>query len=204
FYIAKIYVGVIDWPGNNNRIWRNGVSETPWRWIFFDNDRCFQDPAFNSMEHATMVNGPPWPNPNISTILFRKLLTNEEFKELFLKAFEFRLETSFKSERFIRLLDSIVTRIEPVMEEHINRWQYPSSISNWEKEIKILREFGQHRPCHMREILINFFEIENPDEYAAHVCDTLTPTPSWNVEFPDVIKIWPNPTTDKLWTSVSE
>ena len=200
FYIAKLYIGVWDWPGNNIRIWRNNSNITPWRWIFFDNDQCFQDPTFDSMEHATMVDGPPWPNPNYSTIMFRKLLTNAEFRGQFLDAFEFRLETSFTSQRFNLLLDSIVDLIGPVMEEHINRWQYPASLSHWEHEIKILRDFGDNRPCHMREILINYFEITNPD-FAANVCDTITPSPE--AEISDVIKVWPNPTIGELYIATA-
>lgn len=196
YYIAKLYIAVYDWPGNNIKMWRSGYDRR-WRWIYFDNDEAFQDPAFNAIEHATLENGPFWPNPPVSTVLFRKLLANEQFATQFLSTFEYHLLNTFSADQVNALLDSIINPIEPVMQEHINRWQYPESLDFWREEVEKIRTFAKERPCYMRNHLMQYFNISD-STFAQGVCDNISPPKPVTEPAETHFAIWPVPSYDFL------
>ena len=84
YQIAQIYSSNTDWPGNNLKYWKPTREGGKWRWILFDMDFGFglygSGPSHNTLTFALETNGPDWPNPPWSTLLFRKLITNEEFQ----------------------------------------------------------------------------------------------------------------------------
>ncbi|TVR39681.1 MAG: T9SS C-terminal target domain-containing protein [Cryomorphaceae bacterium] len=197
YFITKIFIGVYDWPGNNNRFWRHEIDSPFWRWIYFDNDACLIYPEFNSMEHATAEDGPAWPNPPGSTLFLRSLLQNDGFKELFLDRFEYLMLNRFTEENINHLTDSIVSILAPVMPEHIARWRYPASVEVWNSEVELIRQFAKDRPCYMLSHLLDFFDITDP-QYGFGICDSIvTPLPP-ALASADSFVLWPNPATDFL------
>ena len=55
----------------------------------------------------------------------------------------------FKPERINGIIDRLQARLEPEMPKHIERWQGlfdPSSISTWQNNIHILKDFATQRP----------------------------------------------------------
>lgn len=203
YFITKIYIGVYDWPGNNNRFWRHETDSPFWRWIYFDNDACLVFPEFNSIEHATADDGPSWPNPPVSTLLLRSLLENEEFKALFLERFEYLMLHRFTEENISHLTDSILSIISPVMPEHIARWRYPASVDVWNNEVELIRQFAKDRPCYMLSHLVDYFDITDP-LYGHGICDSIaTPVPP-AIATSDAFVMWPNPATDFLTIRTKE
>ena len=83
YQAANIYYNNTDWPGNNIKYWNHPNGK--WRWIMYDTDFGFGpwwNPGNfweNTLSFALEPNGPAWPNPAWSTLLFRKLTTNIEF-----------------------------------------------------------------------------------------------------------------------------
>lgn len=198
YFISKIYLAVYDWPGNNSRFWRHNSESPQFRWIFFDNDHGMVDPTFNGLEHATLEGGEHWPNPEASTLLLRSLLRNEHFRELFLQRFEHLLKHAFSEERVLEAIDHIVEKIEPIMPEHIDRWNYPADVETWHNEVELVRAFARDRPCHMVNQLNNFFDITDP-KFAMGVCDSIsTPIPPV-LSTSSKVALWPNPTDDALY-----
>ena len=79
YQVAQIYFDNTDWPGNNIKFWRpeNGK----WKWILYDTDFGFgiwgnNNYQNNTLSFALQSNGPGWPNPPWSTLLFRRLVQN--------------------------------------------------------------------------------------------------------------------------------
>ncbi|MFN6943987.1 MAG: CotH kinase family protein, partial [Cytophagaceae bacterium] len=95
YQIAKQFISVYDWPGNNIRFWRTTEPKSKWRWIFFDNDDALKRTDFNAIEHSLNEDGPIWPNPAWSTFLFRNLIKNEKFKEQYLQRLNHHLDNTF-------------------------------------------------------------------------------------------------------------
>jgi len=207
YVIAKHYVAVYDWPGNNVTIWRNKANNGKWRWMFFDNDNCFENYAFNAIEHSTVAGNTNWPNPDISTLLLRNLFKNKNFRQEYLKRFEYYLLNDFSETSINSLIDSITNLIGPIMREHINRWQYPLTLTEWEKNVQKIRAFAKLRPCYIKEHLYSFFNITD-STYMASICteiiipeDSIIPLPISDIE--KNISLYPNPTKDLLYINFS-
>ncbi|MCA9948495.1 MAG: CotH kinase family protein, partial [Anaerolineales bacterium] len=162
YQIAEIYVSNTDWPGNNLKYWRTRTVDGRWRWILFDTDYGFgwpggEDYTFDSLSFATSTSGPSWPNPPWSTLLLRELLKNNEFKAEFMQRFASHINISFDPVRVLDIVDTMKAELEPEMPRQIARWSYPVSLSNWNNNIDVVREFGQQRPFYMRTHIDNYF-----------------------------------------------
>lgn len=198
YTIAKQYVAVFDWPGNNMEFWRKQEAGGKWRWVFFDNDMSMVDFAFDAIAHSTLENGPEWPNPDWSTFLFRNLIKNEQFKQQYLDRFEYHFNHTFTEERINNELDSLLHQIEPIMERQIHRWNYPQTYNNWVYRIYLHRAFAMKRPCFMLYHLINHFDITDTT-FAVGVCDTIHAVNIPEALFNDQdFELWPNPASTTI------
>lgn len=165
FQIANIYVKNTDWPGNNTLYWRYirngfdpaaGVRDGRWRWMLLDTDFGFDLPFYyvqglsegsshNTLAFALAPNGPAWPNPSWSTLFFRKLMENAEFKKSFTNRYCDLLNTRYKSDFVLSVIDSFARVLTPEMDEHAARWRRPESKSQWLTNVQALKSFGAQR-----------------------------------------------------------
>ncbi len=182
FQLTHIFAKNTDWPGNNALYWRyhrdeyapeEGYHDGRWRWIILDTDFGFdlpffyvpgldEGPAHNTLAFATDPNGPSWPNPPWSTVMLRKLLANGNFKMQFINRYCDLLNTTFSSEHVINTIDSLSGRIAPEMAEHINRWRRPTSISEWNENVQMLRDFANQRKNYQMQHMKSEFGLSNP------------------------------------------
>lgn len=189
FQIAHIFAMNTDWPGNNSIYWRYNSSYNPnalsgrdgrWRWMLLDMDFGFglpfnyvpgvaMGPAHNTLEFALTPNGPPWPNPPWSTLIFRNLVKNQDFKFQFINRFCDLLNTDLKEGRVEAQLDSLQALLLPAMQEHINRWRRPTSISEWNNNLQVMRNFARQRPGYVRQHLKSQFQLQNPVQLTVKV-----------------------------------
>lgn len=161
YQLFNIYIANTDWPGNNIKYWRpvNGK----WRWIVFDTDFGFglwwdnsHDPT---LYFATDANGPGWPNPPNSTLLFRKLLQNEAFKQQFVQSFLTHIATTFRPARINAILDGMVQDIAP--EIPYLKQRYGGTIYDWQYQTNALKGWGQSRVDFMPDHIAEFFGLQN-------------------------------------------
>ena len=163
YQVAEIYSANGDWPGSNVKLWRERTPSAKWRWMIYDLDFTFGGNAqglynTNTLAQATAVNGPSWPNPPWSTLMFRKLLENSEFKEEFIQRFAAHLNTTFEKDHIIAVIDSLSQIIASEIPRHKERW--PQSISygtSWQGNIQIMKDFAADRPAASKKSF--YFEV---------------------------------------------
>jgi hypothetical protein len=182
YQIANIYSANTDWPANNIDFWRKRTESyqphTPyghdgrWRWMAFDMDFGFgiwgKSADENVMTFATATDGPGWPNPPWATFLLRSFLENESFTADFLNRFAGLLNTSFRPERVISLLEEYESALEPEMPEHIARWKQPVSMdhsggwqwNSWLHQVSFMRNFANERPGYQWGHLMAYFDLD--------------------------------------------
>lgn len=171
YNVAQIYAANGDWQGNNVKYWRkktNGYQPTAtygqdgrWRWIFFDLDAGFRRYNHNTLRFATEAGNPTYPNPDWSTFLFRTLLENKDFRNDFINRFADLLNTEFKEDRVITIIDEMQDEVAPHIDEHINRWRgLGGSIEAWENHVDNLRNFARKRQDYVVSHIINHFNLE--------------------------------------------
>ena len=189
YHIAEIYFGNNDWPCNNNRAWKTTSSDSKWRWLIFDLDFGFgynNDYQYNSLKDALAADSPNYYNCDCSTFLLRKLMENDEFKQLFIDRFAYHLNTTFHKDTVVSRINEFETLLDNEIEYHIQRWHYPQAYGQWINEIDIMIEFAVKRPCFCAEHVKTKFNL---DEFGFN-CDTLFLDSSDNqLHF----EVYPNP-----------
>ena len=164
YQIAEIYFANYDWPCNNYKMWKSNNPDSKWRFLIYDLDWSFgfDDKSLastNSISHAVSIEN-QWPYCDCSNLFFRKLLENESFRDDFIDRFAYHLNYTFNSDTIIDIINKFQELFSSEMEEHIKRWNYPSDIDQWEKEIDILKEFALDRPCDITNYIMTYFDLK--------------------------------------------
>ena len=174
----QIFIDNRDWPGNNIKFWRDHYNDSKWRWILYDTDFGFGiwDPnayTFNTLSFALQDEGPGWPNPPWSTFLFRKLMENNHFKNIFINTFCDLLNTVLKPENISFHLDSVSSRIANTVGYHQERWYNnglgANSAVNWENNIANMENFGIQRGSYVIEHLKNEFNLSELNKITLNI-----------------------------------
>jgi hypothetical protein len=174
YFITNIYIQNTDWPGWNTLFWRKNTAayepEAPygtdgrWRTAIKDTDAGFSLMLdindHNTLEFATALGGPIWPNPEWSTLILRRLLENENFKLIFINRFADMMNTYFLPERVIGMSNDFAAVIEPEIAGQYNRWAAPSGFSWWLESQNVIETFAMDRPIFQREHIRAKFGIE--------------------------------------------
>ena len=165
YMITNIYVGNADWPGTNLLYWKSNKAGSKWQWLLHDMDYGFgiyseNGVDFNAIALVTEINNADWPNPEWSTLLFRKLLENASFKQKFKARFAAQLNSTFSSSRVNGIITQMSGKIEHQMQRHIQRWTvngiYSYAVDNksdWDEQISKLKTFANERPAYVRSHL---------------------------------------------------
>jgi hypothetical protein len=175
YQICEIYCDNVFWADQNVRMWRERKEDKKWRWVLYDADYGFGMPnqrsagyTNNTLKFATSSNsGDPFIPPLWSTVLFRKLLLNPEFKIKFIQRFASYLNSVFHPDTVVALIDQIQDNLSSEMPRHIARWRngepyygnpipdYPTWLSN----VNVVRTFARNRPYYQRQHILNYFQL---------------------------------------------
>jgi hypothetical protein len=185
YFAAEIYLNNVDWPGSNIRFWRKNTEynseyghDGKWRWGLQDldlsmgSDQVDGDYTFNALAKATMAGGTDWPNPDWSTAVFRNLLENQHFRNLFLNTMADHMNSSLKPERVSEMIDLFEKDIEPEMPAHIERWNRPTNMNEWHSKLGILKTYAAQRPKYQSEHIMNYFGISDTVHITLNVSNT--------------------------------
>jgi hypothetical protein len=176
YLVTQIYCGNRDWPGNNIKYWKKS-GEGKWRWILYDTDYSFgiyvnQGYTHNTLEMATAVNGPDWPNPSWSTLVFRKLLENTTFRNKFINRTADFLNTRFTAQNVKARIFQLKSVIEPEIPRHSSKWNYAITLSSWSDNVRLLNEFADRRPGYVNFHIRQKFSIPGMQIVSLSINDT--------------------------------
>jgi hypothetical protein len=153
YLIVEVYVGNLDWPGNNMKMWRVREPGSRWRWLVYDLDATFNEPSENSIERLYEADYP--------ALFFREMMENSEFRKAFIDRFTHHLNFTFDPGRVSAYIDAFKDQYRPEMEEHISRWGNPASLRDWNESVQHLYDFVEQRPCFLKYQLIDFFQLDS-------------------------------------------
>lgn len=171
FYLytaLQIYVGNRDFPGLNVKVWQDTVKKTPWRFIFYDTDYAHATLSGNDADIFHQILTPlqtNWANDPQSNFLWRKFFTNKNFTNTFLARLADELNTHFCEQNYISIIDSLNEIVRDEMADHRKRWNI---ITDWDKEIERIKDFGMNRPSIVRHQAINTFRLKGITHIKAH------------------------------------
>ncbi|TVQ81336.1 MAG: hypothetical protein EA380_02010 [Phycisphaeraceae bacterium] len=164
YYAIQLFYCNTDWPGNNIDFWRPRTPEGRWRWLFFDLDRSF---AFNSASVHTVnsidrIFGLTHRNARI----FQRFVTNDGFRDDFINRSADLMNTVFRVERMVSILDDFRDLFAPEVHEHIFRWQAPATYQSWQNTHAghVLQTFATNRPASHRQHIADSFDLPGTAE----------------------------------------
>lgn len=159
YNVAEIFFGNTDWPYNNCKIWRKRENGT-WRWFLTDTDFGFNLWDTSPQTHNTLtfalgenqagnISGysvqPEW-----STIILTRLMTNEQFKRKFIDKFAIHLSTTFAPARIDHIMDSLAAKISNELTYH--KAKYGSSRTQ-AADLATMKSFSAVRATNMLNYL---------------------------------------------------
>jgi hypothetical protein len=175
YFASQIYFRNHDWPGNNIKYWKTNDSSGRWRWILYDTDFGMgiwgSQPTENTLELATATNGPSWPNPPWSTLMFRRLLENTEFRNQFVNRFADLLNSRFSLENVYNAIYRKKDLISDEIVKHFQKWN-TASYNNWNSNVQDVINFANKRPSNVFNHLRLKFNFQNPQTITARADST--------------------------------
>jgi hypothetical protein len=165
YQVANIYIANTDWPSNNVKYWRRRSTNGKMRWILWDCDFGFgvyadkSYPTLPSLEYATDPDNDTGNNRPWATLHLRLLLQNPVFKQRFIQTLTTSMQTTFKPDRLIGIIDMFYERVKPEVPYHKEKWG--GKFEHWETEIERIREFARLRNPYMRQHTIDFFGLKD-------------------------------------------
>lgn len=192
YHLAVIYGQNFDI--GNIKCWRRQSGDDGrFRWMLYDQDYCFNlwkpevyVPAMRRdyADYANMFrfhtnasgSGTGWPNSGGRTLLFRKMLENDDFKEALVQRCADLLNTLLAGERVVTRIDAMADALRPEMARHLERWSWegirargfgiphkpedePLTVAHWERNVESMREFARARPEQLRQDLLSHFRL---------------------------------------------
>ena len=162
YMIAQIYYANTDWPGNNIKLWRSRSEGGKWRWILYDTDFGFNlsyggQVWHNTIDFALEPNGPGWPNPPWSTILFREMVESEKFRQMFVNRLADMMNSVYEPSYVEDVIDSLAGLIASEIPRHManqtRSGNWGGSVSEWNNQIGVLKDFANQRPQYMQDFI---------------------------------------------------
>lgn len=165
-YACEIYCCNTDWPGNNLGLWRERTSYNPhaetgrdgrWRWVMYDTDHGF---GLSSSETTDMMYQARRSSRGVCQPHFDLLLANTDFRNRFVNRFADLINTAFKPERVIEIIETAASKVESEMPRQIERWGRMISTSRWDTNIERMKTFANNRPAPALENIVSEFSLE--------------------------------------------
>ncbi len=157
YYCLELFIANNDWPANNMRCYQ--LDDGMWRWIFYDGDDALHDSEFDVFDNATSLLNLGWPTDSQSTLMFRKLLENEDFKFLFFNRFIELIATELSYAVTKPYFDDAAAMVRAEVPAQSERFGLPLNLRQWEYDISFVDRFLQQRVQDMESRIAVFFSL---------------------------------------------
>ncbi len=194
YFAAEIYMGNVDWINTNIKFWRykgedkntsyNNPLDGKWRWFMFDFDLVFGGSCSDINPNVNLLDDVFDPERGNSTILARHLKENEQFEYDLINRLADQMNTMYSLSNFRKRLAEIDTMMTPAMQEHVERWRYPSgdtslvqransipSLDQWDFIINSLYDYPIERKRKMIDHMYQVFPITDTANISIAVND---------------------------------
>lgn len=161
YMAAEIYIGNLDWPMNNFRMWRAGkissheYEDGKWRFMLYDTESngFEQGKAAVSIDsYQTEIrwdkSASPIKGSTFCGLVFSKLLQNQNFRERFKKTFFEMAENDFAYERVHKILYDLAAIYAEPMREFYHRFVSASPSydeKNFYEQVALIDDFFKNR-----------------------------------------------------------
>ena len=131
----------------NIRCYKSYDDGSKWRWMIYDFDWAMTKSTWQSNLIEEYLLQPPGHGANhgFSNLMMRKLLRNDEFRDLFISTYCHHLNSTFNPKRTIPIMERMADRIKSEIPRQYRRWNEPS-VETWENQMAFIRQFLTEKP----------------------------------------------------------
>jgi len=135
----------------NKKFWRPTTEGGQYRWMLFDLDWAMFSSTYKSDRLKGDLLDPAGHGQGnwFNTTLQVKLMENPDFEEKFIERYAKFLNTTFKTDRMVKILDQSLAIIRDEMPRQIARWELPSSMGLWNNNVATLRRITTEKRAMM-------------------------------------------------------
>jgi hypothetical protein len=162
----QMYSNNQDWPANNIRTWRDRCQQGRWRWILFDLDFAFDSPngggkfGNNMFTFLAQPSVSDYPNGELHTRLYRKLMESPTVRARFVNRFCVLLAGPLSSKRVLARMDSLQREISAEVKRDLVRWNIESF--RYDRQLEVIRNYARGRAGLMLSQMQESFALEDP------------------------------------------
>lgn len=179
YHIMEFYFDNIDFPGNNCLMWRPRTSDGKWRWIAKDLDLTlglynhpYDFPTFDWFYDSTLFPAWSWANTESSTLLFRRTMEVDKFRDLFIDRMMLYMGDFMGPEFTCDMIDRTETMIEKEYPSHCEVNVDPDYRTIHKALVKNMKQWVYNRHDYMAQHLSDFWslgrmvsvKVENSDD----------------------------------------
>lgn len=180
YQILETFNANTDWPANNFRCWQS--CDSKWRFAFFDGDATILENDYDVFGNSTYVRNDQWHTGGKSTLLFRRLLENNDFKSRFNNRVNELCNSVLQNSSTTTILDGIVQDMRLEVPSQVARFGYPDNMDYWNWACSLSRDFLMNRVADYQELCENYEPLKIHD-YQSNTDDFI---------------LYPNPTEDEV------
>jgi hypothetical protein len=159
YNIVQLYAAHRDWPHHNVRQFRPRVPGGRWQWMVWDTDHAFAALPGGRVDANLVERVLSYDHPETEgreVLLFRKLLENPVFHDLFLSRTADLLNTTLAPQSVVGHIDALAAELGPDITYETARW---GSVGNWAANVEEMREFAHFRPDIVRQHMVEGFGL---------------------------------------------
>lgn len=170
YFVLNSYVVCSDWLNWNTEWWRGinpNASKKKWRYALWDEDATFG--------HYINYTGVPTQTPDADPCspeqlgdpggqghvpILNALMDNAVFKQYYISRFADLSNTSFKCDRMIFVLDSLINLFLPEMPNQISRWG--GTMAEWQQNVQDLKDYINDRCSQIQSGMNSCYNLTGP------------------------------------------
>jgi hypothetical protein len=129
YIIAESWMGNVDWPGNNIKIYRSDQTNMRWRFALIDLELSLQPNGWTNCtdNHLNHMLGQPETNPYIN--IWKQSIENITYRNYFINRFADLMNTSYRQEILLQTEQQFYESMLPEMPLQFARWGDPNNIA---------------------------------------------------------------------------
>ena len=129
YIIAESWMGNVDWPGNNIKIYRSDASQKRWRFAVIDLELSMQPNGWTNCtdNHIAYMMGQSEDNPYIN--IWKQSIENLTYRNYFINRFADQMNTSYRQEQLLATENAFYASMLPEMPQQFARWGDPNNIA---------------------------------------------------------------------------
>ena len=128
YIIAESWMGNVDWPGNNIKIYRSNATNFRWRYCLIDQELALNPNGWTDCysNHISYLLGQSTDNPFINVWL--RGIQNHRFRNYFINRFADQMNTLYLPSRLLSIENGMFEQVVVEMANEYQRWGDPWNV----------------------------------------------------------------------------